>query len=167
MAVLLDENERVLTAFAARLLRGDRERARDAVQEIFLRLCRRDDLDGVDRAWLFTATRRHCIDLLRKEVRMVSSQLGAGGGLGEGIEGSMRAPDVILERVEAREGLAAAVDQLPENQREAVRLKFESGLGYAEIAAVLGSTEGTVGYWLHTAVKSLRERLGDLEGGTL
>ena len=59
VAVLLDENERVLTAFAARLLRGDRERARDAVQEIFLRLCRRDDLDGVDRAWLFTATRRH------------------------------------------------------------------------------------------------------------
>lgn len=54
------------------------------------------------------------------------------------------------------------------NQREAVRLKFESGLSYSEIATVLGSTEGTVAWWLHAAVKSLRERLGKTWGdGTM
>ncbi len=83
---------------------------------------------------------------------------------GATLEGSTRAPDLALQEAEAREGLAAAVDRLPENQREALRLKFDSGLSYAEIATVLGSTEGTVGYWLHAAVKSLRGRLADSEG---
>ncbi|QDV09700.1 RNA polymerase sigma factor [Planctomycetes bacterium Poly30] len=73
-----------------------------------------------------------------------------------------------MEQAEGRLRLASAVDQLPENQREALRLKFESGLSYAEIAAVLGSTEGTVGWWLHAAVKTLRERLGKaLEDGAV
>ncbi len=164
MAALLDENERALTAFAARLLRGDVERARDAVQEIFLRLCRREDLDGVDRAWLFTATRHLCIDLSRKESRMVSSEETTAEWEGAAAPGRASAPDLALQQAEARDGLAAAVDLLPANQREALRLKFESGLSYAEIATVLGSTEGTVGYWLHAAVKSLRGRLSDSEG---
>lgn len=83
---------------------------------------------------------------------------------GDALEGSTRAPDLALQEAEAREGLAAAIDGLPENQREAVRLKFDSGLSYAEIASVLGSTEGTVGFWLHAAVKTLRGRLTDSEG---
>ncbi len=83
---------------------------------------------------------------------------------GDALEGSTRAPDLALQEAEAREGLAAAIDGLPENQREAVRLKFDSGLSYAEIASVLNSTEGTVGFWLHAAVKTLRGRLVDSEG---
>lgn len=168
MAVLLYEHERPLVAYATRLLHGDQERGRDAVQEVFLRLFRQDVIDGLGRAWLFTATRRVCIDTLRKESRMAIPNHGPGGE--SGIAGGAHVPagdpgpDEVLERAERQDQVARAVDLLPDNQREALRLKFESGLSYAEIATVLGSTEGTVAWWLHAAVKSLRERLGTAFG---
>jgi RNA polymerase sigma-70 factor (ECF subfamily) len=45
-------------------------------------------------------------------------------------------------------------------QQEAVRLKFQHGLSYKEIASVLDLTVTNVGFILHTALKTLRARLG-------
>ena len=52
------------------------------------------------------------------------------------------------------------VDKLNENQREVVRLKFQSGLSYKEIAAVTELSVSNVGYLIHTAIKKLRVELG-------
>ena len=53
----------------------------------------------------------------------------------------------------------AAVGALPERQQEAVRLKFQGELSYKEIAEVMDTTVNNVGVLLHTAIKSIRERL--------
>lgn len=156
---LLAEHERALIGFAARLLGGDVERGRDAVQEAFLRLCRQEDIDGLGREWLFTVTRRICIDVQRKESRMTTVEdhdavdaLGSaasfdGAGGPEG--GSIAGDDELLN----------ALHKLPARQQEALRLKFEAGLSYAEIARVLETSAGNVGWILHTAIHGLKTRL--------
>lgn len=162
---LLAEHERALIGFATRLLGGDVERGRDAVQEAFLRLCRQEDLDGLGREWLFTVTRRICIDVQRKESRMTTVEdhdavdaLGAAASLAGGApdgpglpgeEGAIGSDDELLN----------ALQKLPPRQQEALRLKFEAGLSYAEIARVLETSAGNVGWILHTAIHGLKTRL--------
>ncbi len=48
---------------------------------------------------------------------------------------------------------------LPRNQQEVVRLKFQNGLSYEEISHVTQLTVSHVGFLIHTAVKTLRQRL--------
>lgn len=161
---LLDEHERVLVGYATRLLGGDVERGRDAVQEAFLRLCRQEDLTELGREWLFTVTRRICIDVQRKESRMTTVEdhdavdaLGGTASLssGEASDGaSIGSDDELLH----------ALHRLPARQQEAIRLKFESGLSYAEIARVMETSAGNVGWILHTAIQGLRSRMVP-EGG--
>jgi RNA polymerase sigma-70 factor (ECF subfamily) len=42
-----------------------------------------------------------------------------------------------------------------------VWLRFRSGLSYRQIAEVTRTSTGNVGFLLHTALKRLRERLGE------
>src|SRR5688572_21778993 len=67
----VERYEKPLTLYAQRLL-NDVERARDAVQETFLRLCheRQEHLDGHLAEWLFSVCRSRSIDMQRKERRM-------------------------------------------------------------------------------------------------
>ncbi len=143
-----------MVAQASRWLCGDLERARDAVQEVFLRLCRQGHTRGVDRAWLLLATRRICIDVLRKESRVQRLKEEAGWQVpSPGLN-----PDPGAEAPPEQERLERALQQLPEKHREVLRLKFQADLSYAEMAEVLGTTESTVGWWLHAGVKALREK---------
>ena len=49
------------------------------------------------------------------------------------------------------------LDQLPDNQQEVVRLKFQNEMTYQEIADVTGLSVTNVGSLLHTALKRLRD----------
>jgi RNA polymerase sigma-70 factor (ECF subfamily) len=64
-----------------------------------------------------------------------------------------------LEQQETEHHLLQLLGDLPANQQEVVRLKFQNGLSYRDIAEVTGLTSGNVGYLLHMALKRLRERL--------
>ena len=50
--------------------------------------------------------------------------------------------------------------ELPDNQQEVVRLKFQAELSYKEIAGVLDLSVSNVGYLIHTAIARLRKQLG-------
>ncbi len=67
----------------------------------------------------------------------------------------------VLEQHETNHQILQLVDRLPPNQQEVVRLKFQSGLSYREIAAVTELSVSNVGYLIHTAVKTLREGMQD------
>ena len=56
------------------------------------------------------------------------------------------------------------VAELPERERELVRLKFQVGLSYKEIEELTGISQGNIGYFLHRAVKELKDRW-QREGG--
>lgn len=154
---LLDRYERPLLAFA-RHHAGDQETARDAVQDTFLRYFRdrpAGDLESL-APWLFTVCRRILIDHQRKLQRIVP--MNPALTFDQTIDDSTASPDAALEEKDDAHRLKGLVKSLPERQRELVRLKFEAGLSYRDIAAATGLTVSNVGTLLHHAVQNLREQ---------
>lgn len=135
-----------------RSITGDLEVARDVVQDAFLRLCAqpRERVEPRLAEWLFTVCRNRALDLRKKEGRM--SELPAAA-----LDGATSAEPPPAAVVEGRD-LLALVDRLPASQAEVVRLRFQAGLSYKEIAAVSGHSVSNVGFLLHTAIKALRAR---------
>ena len=153
---LLAEYEQPLTQYAARLT-GNLEAARDVVQETFLRLCRLEpgSIDGRVAAWLYTVCRNRALDVRRKESRM--KPLSAANL--ETPTGSERNPAEVAETRDGAGQALQALTHLPENQQEVVRLRFQAGLSYKEIAEVTRLSVSNVGYLIHTALKTIREQL--------
>lgn len=149
----LDRYERPLISHAKEIT-GDLESARDAVQETFLRLSKQDvaALEPRLRPWLFLVCRNCALDHRRKVVRFVDAQPEA--------ERASDAPTPEACAMAAEEGsrLHALVEALPPRQREVVRMKFEGGLSYKEMAEVLGLSVSNVGVQLHEALTALRRQ---------
>lgn len=161
MADLLARYERPLLKHAYTFC-SDRELARDAVQETFFRLIRAKDKGIPDNpaAWLFTVCRNIITDHLRRQ-----KVVQFGWEISElDIETAELSPDDRLERRERDRSLVAMVEALPERERELIRLKFQAGLSYREIEEITGISQGNIGYFLHKAVKALKERWME-EGG--
>lgn len=153
---VLDEHEGPLLRYAARLT-GDLERARDIVQDTFLKLLEADRaaIEGHLAEWLFTVCRNRALDVNRKEQRMGAT---TNGQLEDHAPPQAARPGVT-EHVEHHSAVLAAVADLPERQQELLRLKFQNGLSYEQISRITSLTASNVGFILHTALKSLRERL--------
>ena len=151
----VEELEGPLTRYAVSIT-GDPERARDIVQESFLRLCReeRSRVDGHVKEWLFTVCRNHWLDVCRKESRMTTTSEP-----GVGLASHDPDPARVSEGRDSVSRVLALLDTIPEKQREVIRLKFQGGLSYREIARVTELTVGYVGWLIHTGLKTLREKL--------
>lgn len=154
---ILDRHESALVRYAQRLT-GDLETARDVVQDTFLKLLKQNRAEVEDHLveWLFTVCRNRALDVVRKERRMrgftdeqATERIPAGDPAPE-TEGE--------EAAEGRHTLAGWLDRLPERQQEVLRLKFQSGLTYQEIARVTALSVSNVGFLIHTGLKALRER---------
>lgn len=143
-----------LISYATRMLNGDLERGRDVVQDTFLKLCQADrtKVDGHLAQWLYTVCRNRALDVCRKEQRMTS--------LGD--KPLEAAPEQASDPPDQSQGVPALLAALPPRQQEAVRLKFQGGLSYREISTVMDTTVNNVGVLIHTALKSIREKLGEV-----
>lgn len=147
-----------LTLYASRLL-GDPDRARDVVQDTFLKLCtrRRDEIGDRLAEWLFTVCRNRALDVLRKEGRMTR--------LGDDQVQTCRSPEPdpadALERRESADRALDLLEGLPPSQREVIRLKFQNGFSYREISRISGHSISNVGFLIHTGLKTLRKRMAD------
>ena len=145
-----------LTRYAARIT-GDAERARDIVQDTFVRLCREEParLNGRLAEWLFTVCRHRALDVQRKEHRMTAlneAELDQQ-------ESPAPSPAAAAEQRESAGELVRLLATLPVNQREVIRLKFQNDLSYQEISAVTGLSVSNVGVLSHTAIKPLRSKM--------
>ena len=65
-------------------------------------------------------------------------------------------PGRALEEAETQATLLHLIDCLPPNQQEVIRLKFQNGFSYQEIARITELSMGNVGFLIHTAVARLR-----------
>jgi RNA polymerase sigma-70 factor (ECF subfamily) len=146
--------ERILVSYAKEIT-GDLESARDAVQETFLRLSRQDvvALEPRLRPWLFLVCRNCALDHRRKIVRFSTEPI-------EDMDfaSSEPGPDRRAIAEDEAERLRELVAGLPRQQRELIKLKFEAGLSYKEMAVALKTSVSTVGVQLHDAVKTLRRQ---------
>jgi len=110
------------------------EWARDIVQETFVKLCgeEREKLDGRLTEWLFTICRNRALDVQRKEKRMTPlTEMDL-----ETRESAEPSPSMAAEQSESSSQVLRFLELLPPNQREVIRLKFQSDLSYQEISRV-------------------------------
>jgi RNA polymerase sigma-70 factor (ECF subfamily) len=150
--------ESPLTRYATSLT-GDAERARDVVQDTFARLCGQQpkQLNGCLAEWLFTVCRHRALDVRRKENRMTAlTELDL-----ETEAAGEPTPAMAAEQNESASDLLRLVMTLPRNQQEVLRLKFQGGLSYEEISRVTKLSVSNVGFLLHTAIKSLRQKMSE------
>lgn len=152
----LAEYESPLLGYAYGFVR-DFDRARDVVQDTFIRLCRQDVekvREGL-KSWLFTVCRNRALDILRKESRLSELDDARHGGVASEEVG----PDELADREERLAQVMRYLDRLSDNQRTVILMKFQDGLSYQEICEKTGLSSGNVGFLIHTGLKRLRSLL--------
>lgn len=140
---------------ALTLVCGSEEAAADAVQEAFVKAHQKwrtvsqyDDPIG----WI----RRVAINRLRDQHRSNVRKDRAVARLGAGESWTVDGPEPS-----STEHLAAALADLPKQQRLALALYYLEGLSVAETAAALEISEGAVKYHLHQGRERLRGTMGE------
>ena len=157
MLAALESFETRLLGYAARLLHGDEEAARDVVQHAFLRLCdqKEEEVGTHLAAWLFTVCRNRTMDLLRERGRRDELEKVHKAN-GQPVPSKACDPATSAEQSDLVVELRALLSKLPAAQQEAIDL-WAQGLAYREIAQVLGRAEVGVRVLVHRGLKSLRE----------
>jgi RNA polymerase sigma-70 factor, ECF subfamily len=147
--------ERRVMTLAWRLL-GKSEDAQDAAQEVFLRAFRflhRFDTRRPFEPWLMKMTVNVCHDVARKRLQHPNAFIDPD---------SLRSasdPHTELHSEEQRKRLYDALQELPEKERAAVVLRDIEGFSTAEVAEILGSSEGTVRSQISTARVKIKKAL--------
>ncbi len=157
----VSENESRLIVYATHLL-SDVGRARDAVQDTFVKLCAqpREKVEGHLVQWLYKACRNRCFEIRRKEKRMIPLE----DERMERLIASSNHPAESLQRDEDMSHIRKIIMTLPERQQEVVRLKFQNELSYKQISGITNMSVSHVGVTLHTAIKTIREKLNPAAG---
>jgi RNA polymerase sigma-70 factor (ECF subfamily) len=139
--------------------------ADDLLQQTFLkvhgaRATYKPDLRA--RPWIFAIAARIRIDEYRRRKRLAED--GDEEALARADEAAATAGSDDAGALEAGEieAVRRAVDALPESQRMVVHLNRYEGMTFAEIARVLGTTEGAVKLRAFRAYGTLREKLAPL-----
>lgn len=166
LGVLVSRYENSVFRFCVHYLK-DQERARDMAQETFLRVySARARFDG-NRAfgpWVLRIARNLCLNELRRRrtVTMTSLQDYATEAQHDGAEifpSTADGPDAQAMDGERRAALEAALDQLDEEAREIIVLRFFQRMSAKEIAQIVGGTDGAIRTRLHRILKGLRKRV--------
>lgn len=160
----IDQYESQLIGYATTLLH-DADRARDVVQDTFIRLCNQEpeDVSEYLKTWLFTVCRNRAFDILRKDKRLepINEIRWKKTASPES------SPDHEILARERYDEVMHHLKRLPDNQRECILLKFQQGLSYHEIEKVTGLKQGNIGFLIHTGLKRVREMLpADLANST-
>ena len=135
---------------------GDRARSEDAAQEAFVNVWRAAKTYRRDRGsavgWLFAIARNTALDTLRARVPV------PGGEVPDSPDPGPDPSESVASEMEAFR-VHAAVDALPEREREVIELAYFSGLSQSEVAEKLGLPLGTVKTRTRSALGRLAERL--------
>ncbi len=114
---------------------------------------------GSRQAWLFGIARRARVDWLRNKKRentKISSQKKKQ-------QNQTVSKDIVIDDIEK---IWDAVEELNEEYKEVIHLRFAAGLSYEQIAISLEIPVGTVRSRLHRGLKVIKENVGDWENGT-
>lgn len=159
LSVLFRERHAELVRLAT-LVVGDRPTAEDVVQDVFARLCLKEQMhdrhDSV--AYVRAAVLNGCRSLLRRQA--IGRRLGG--------RHDPAIPDISYDSAESevilaenRREVLAALAALPVRRREVLVLRYWLGLSEAEIASVLGISTGTVKSSAARGIAALASKLGE------
>ena len=157
----VDRHLREVYGFVFHLVRGDRTVAEDLNQETWL-----EALDGIDqcdatrgsfRNWLFGIARRR-VALYYRRRALAGNPTSLIDQFGEAAEwGDISVlPEDVLEQVEQRSVVRAAILLLPDDRREVLLWKYVEGLSVETIAIRMGRTAKAVESLLSRAREQVR-----------
>jgi RNA polymerase sigma-70 factor (ECF subfamily) len=138
---------------------GDKEEAEDMTQQVFLKA-----LQSISSfkwkgtpfsAWLYRIAHNQIVDYLRKKSKRPSTLYDdslAGGEHGV-------SPQLVAERNMDIEQLLLATRRLTEAQREVISLRFAGDLPTAQVAKMMGKSEGAIKALQHSAIVALRKTM--------
>lgn len=168
MAVLVREHARLVYRIAFSVLRNPHD-AEDAVQEVFVRVLRsrhrlREVADA--KAYLARTAWNAAIDLRRKHrevsIDAAPDDEGSPAQYIAELHDSGASIDQIASDRQMMRFVEAAIDELPEDLRAAIRLSTIEELSAAEAGAALGVAEATVRTRVFRARQILREKLAGI-----
>ena len=142
-----------VVAVATRVL-GSRDQAEDVAQEVFLSFSRSSVPAGEAGGWLSVAAAHTALNLLRSGRRRASREETAAAADDAVVSDVAEAVVTLEERSRVRTALA----RLPRKHAVALVLRH-SGLSYADVAAALDLSPGSVGTTVRRAESALRKEL--------
>ncbi len=152
---------------------GDHHAAEDATEATFVSAltnlqrfeerARPADGEGAStfRVWLFQIARNEVAGERRRARRRPVEPIGET--LGAMVADPLNVEEEAVRRDQARAAWRA-VGRLPGERRQAMVLRFVDDLSTAEIAGVLGKSEGSVRVLIHRALRSVAKELGASDG---
>jgi RNA polymerase sigma-70 factor (ECF subfamily) len=161
--IMIHAQQKVMT-LSWRML-GNEADARDASQEVFLRLYKylgRFKQDQDFFAWVYQITVNVCRDLAKKRQRHTAQFTSFGSldsGTGENVfdvPDNQEAADATLIAAEHRELIAVAMATLPEKERAAIVLRDIEGIPTDEVARILKSSPTTVRSQISSARRKIK-----------
>ena len=136
---------------------GNEMEAEDMTQQVFLNALRSISSfrwRGVPfSAWLYRIAHNQAVDYLRKKKKRTSVPLD------ESLVASDNNPQSATERKLDIEQLLSATKRLTEAQHEVISLRFTSELSIAQVARVMGKSQGAVKALQHSAIVALRRTM--------
>ena len=146
---------RAVYTLVVRLI-GDRAGSDDVVQQAFINVWRAAPgyrrERGPAKSWLYTIARNAAFDALRSREASSRWEIPDLADDGPG-------PDQRASAAEEAFRVHAAVDQLPDREREVIELAYFHGLSQSEVAARLGAPLGTIKTRTRRALAHLANRL--------
>ncbi len=138
---------------------GNEALAEDVTQETFLKLADPAALPtGAVRPWLYKVARNRCLDILRRQQRSPTHNRPLRTHFDAPRDTA--GPRTQVARRERRERIAAIIDEMPEDYRSVLVLKYFEGLSRQEMAEALGVSEAAVKGRLVRASALLQQQLG-------
>jgi len=136
---------------------GDRMEAEDITQQVFLNAIKAISSfrwRGIPfSAWLFRIAHNQVVDYLRRKTKRATIPLD------ESLVASDYDPQLIAGQKLDIERLHSATGKLTPAQREAISLRFAGELSIAQVARIMGKSEGAVKALQHSAIVALRKTL--------
>ena len=136
---------------------GDRAEAEDITQQVFLKALQSIASfrwKGIPfSAWLFRIAHNQVIDYQRKRTKQATVPID------ESVVSSSNDPQLLVEQKLNIEQLLSAAKRLTEVQREVISLRFAGELPIAQVAKIMGKSEGAVKALQHSAIVALRKVL--------
>lgn len=138
------------------------EDARDCAQEAMVKIWRslpQYRQDCALETWLYRIAASCCLDHLRRQKRRAAESTDALAENGFDPADTAPQPEESVIRLDEKQQLYQAIDQLPEDMRTALILSAVEGRKYEEIAQITGVAAGTVKSRINRARQKLLEIL--------
>lgn len=173
LAVLVRRYQNDVFRFCLHYLRNV-EQAKESAQETFLRIYtarKRFDVSRKFKPWMLCIARNLCLNELKRKKTVGMETLEqyastAREDSGALLESPVDGPAELLMASERRRLLLAAVERLPDEAQEVVKLRFFERLSAREIAEIIDSTEGAVRTRLHRILRQLRDECAHIREET-